>query len=167
MNSTPTFAASVDAVLLSKTLAQLKPGEQVSYDALGALVPGRELLGKHRYLMDTARGIALKEHGIVTGCVSGKGLKRLTNEEIVTLPDATIAHIRRVSKRASRKVLCTDYEALDAAGKQKFNSSLSVMGAIIQFTGSKSLAAVSDKTEKAMARLPVDETLMLFMKNAK
>lgn len=167
MNSSPTFAASVDSVLLAKHLSALKPGEQISYDTLSALVPDRELLGKHRYLLDSARGMVLKDGGIVIGCVSGQGLKRLTNEEIVSLPDATIAHIRRVSKRASRKVLCTDYEKLDAAGKQKFNASLSVLGAIGQFTSQRSLDAVGDRVEKAMARLPIDETLALFLRTTK
>lgn len=167
MNSSPTFAASVDSVIIGKRLSALKSGEEVSYESLAALVPGRDLKIKHRYILETGRGLAMKESNVVTACVSGKGIKRLTDEEIITLPDATISHIRRVSKKASRKTLCTDYDKLNAEGKQKFNAGLSVLGALLQFTTNKSLNAISERAGTAVNRLPTDETIALFLKNSK
>lgn len=162
-----TFEASVDSVIIGKKLSALSPGQTISYDALCALVPGRDLRVKHRYILETGRGLALKENKVVTGCVSGEGIKRLTDEEIVTLPESTISHIRRVSKRACRKVLCSDYDKLDAEGKRTFNAGLSVLGAITQFTSQKVLNDINERVAKAVARLPVEETLMLFMKSSK
>lgn len=167
MNNSPTFAASVDSVIIGKRLSALKSGEEVSYDALSALVPGRDLKVKHRYILETGRGLAMKESNVVTACVSGKGIKRLTNEEIVTIPEATISHIRRVSKKASRKTLCSDYEKLNAEGKQKFNAGLSVLGALLQFTTQKAISAIEDRAGTAANRLPTDETIALFLKNSK
>lgn len=163
----PSFTASVDSVLIGKAISKLKPGEEISYDDLEKIVPGRDLRVKQRYILETGRGLALKESSIVTGCVNGTGLKRLTNEEIVQIPDSTLSHIRKVSKRASRKVLCSDYEKLSAEDKQKFNAGLSVLGALHQFTSQKAINAVSEKVEKALGRLPVEDTLLLFLKEAK
>lgn len=163
----PSFTASVDSVLVGKALSKLKPGEEISYADLEKQVPGRDLRVKHRYILETGRGLALKDSSVVTGCVNGKGLKRLTNEEIVQIPDSSLSHIRRVSKRASRKVLCSDYEKLSADDKQKFNAGLSVLGAITQFTSQKTLNAVNEKVEKALGRLPVEDTLLLFMRATK
>lgn len=162
-----TFQASVDSVVIGKRLCQLQSGEEISYDALCSLVPGRDLRGKHRYILETGRALAMKESNVVTGCVSGKGVKRLTNAEIVSLPDSTFASIRRSAKKASRKVLCSDYEKLTVEDKQKFNSSMSVLGAIVQFTSVKALNAVEDRVQKAMARLPIEETMGLFLKAGK
>jgi len=163
----PSFTASVDSVLIGKALSKLEPGEEISYDDLEKIVPGRDLRGKHRYIMDTGRGLALKEASVVTGCVNGSGLKRLTAEEIVQIPDSTLSHIRKVTRKASRKVLCSDYEKLSADDKQKFNAGLSVLGAITQFTSQKALNAVNEKVEKVLGRLPTEETLMLFLKSGK
>lgn len=167
MTPHPTFQASVDSVIIGKKLSALSPGEEITYEALSLLVPGRELRGKHRYILETGRGLALKENNVVTGCVSGKGVKRLTDEEIVDIPDATIAGLRRVAKKASRKVLCADYDKMGADDKKKFNSGLSVLGALLQFTTNKSLNYVAERAEKSANRLPVDETLTLFLKASK
>lgn len=161
------FQTSVDAVALGKRLCQLKSGEELSYDALESLVPGRNLRGKDRYILYSAARVALKESNIVVSCVSGKGVKRLTNDEIADLPTSAISHVRRTLKRTSRKVICSDYDKLNDEGKQKFNASMSVMGAILQFTSQKSLNAIGERVTTAMNRLPVEETVGLFLKNSK
>lgn len=162
-----TFQTSVDAVVLGKRLCQLKSGEEVSYADLESLVPGRNLRGKDRYILYSATKVALKESNMVVACVSGKGMKRLTNEEIADLPTSALSHVRRTLKRTSRKVLCSDYDKLNAEGKEKFNSSMSVMGAILQFTSQKSMNAIGERVKTAVNRLPVEETVGLFLKNSK
>ncbi len=162
-----TFAAGADSILLGKKLASLALGEEISYEALERIVPGRDLRKAHRYLLDTARRMAMKDGDVVTGCVSGKGVKRLTNEEILDIAECTIGHIRRSSKKGAYKTLKADYEKLDEEGKARFNTGLSVLGAISQFTTNKVMNAVGDSVAAAKNRLPMAETLGLFLKNAK
>lgn len=155
---------SVDAQVLGKFLCTLKMGQEIGYDELNKIVPGRKLQNGDNYVLQTARRYALRESSVVVEIIRGKGIKRLTDAEIAQLATPAIRRIRHTSKRASGKVVCADYEKLSADDKTAFNSGLSVLGTLHHFTSEKAQRIISESAAKALTRLPLDQTLKLFAK---
>jgi len=101
----PTFEKSVDTQKLAKFFAAMAPDQFVSYAELNAMLPGCNLQNGDRHTLDSARRSVLRENSVVIGTVIGKGVKRLTDEEITDLPEGAIAHIRRATDKTGKKLL--------------------------------------------------------------
>lgn len=169
MNPNPSFQASTDAQVIARRLAKLQFDETISYKELTALVPDRKLQGKDRFILNTARNIVLRENNIVTAAVTGVGIKRLTDVDITTIPEAAIAKTRRFTKRAMKQTICANYDQLQPTDKIKFNTGLSVLGAIQHFTKPKTQEMIGDKVKESAARLSIEDaaksSLALFNKS--
>ncbi len=82
---------SPDVRALTDALMGVSPGSKITYAELSAAI-GRDVQ-KHRYLIESARRIAQREHGAVFSVEYGVGYARLTTEQ---LPDVAATARRRI-----------------------------------------------------------------------
>ncbi len=95
----PSFQQSLETQLLIRRLRQCQIGEIVEYSELLKLI-GSTHLGKSRSAIVTARRNLMKNHRIIFGAINKVGLKRLNDEEIVSLGTSRIHHIYRTARRS-------------------------------------------------------------------
>lgn len=157
MKTIPTI--SVDSLTLGKRFCKLAVEEEMTYEAINALLPGRDVQNGDRYILQTALKYALRESGIVIEVMHGKGVKRLNDSEIASLSDSAIPKIRKVASRIIRKVTCADYEKLNGDDKTKYNAGLSVLGVIQQFTSQKACDTISKGVAAVSNRLSFEQTV--------
>lgn len=156
------FQTSADTIIVAKRLLKLEPGEILTIEEANRLVPGRKLFGNSRHVLTSAIRYVLKNDGVVIASVRSVGVKRMQNDDIPSLGDAAIHHIRRTSKRTASKIVRgSNYDSMSNPSKQKFNQTLSVLGALRQFTAPKALTAVSDAVNKSGSRLALKDVVNL------
>lgn len=155
---------SVDATLLGKRLCKMEMGEELTYAELSELVPGRRLDGKDRSVLYSAMRYAKAQSGVVVKAIRGVGIKRLADEDIVTLGDYGYQRIRKISKRTTSDILCANYAVLSNEDKLKHNTAISTLGVIQQFTTKKAQESISVAVKQQEARIDFSQTLALFKK---
>lgn len=133
----------------------------VEYGELSRLISG-DVQGKHRYLLETARRVLVKEDRIVVECVFGKGVKRLENDAIPALGDLARGRISRLSKRTARKLACADYEKLSKEQRLEWNTHMSLMGVLASVTKPQKVLQLKAAVSAMEDRLPLNKTLELF-----
>jgi hypothetical protein len=152
---------SAEANLLIKRLKQLKVGEVIDYAELNKLFDG-DVQGKHRYLLETARRVILNEERVVLECVFGKGVKRLENDAIPAIAEQARTRINRISKGASKKLACVDYDKLTNEQRLDWNTHMSMMGALTLVTKTASVKQLRAAVSTQQERLPLNKTLEAF-----
>ena len=166
MAKLPIPLLSVDTKRIYDRLSKAEVGEVVPYEELTELI-GRNVCAEARYCVDSARRMLRNQDGIIVKPVHGVGVKRLTDLEKALLGPAALHSIRGKARRAMREITCVDdFSALPPDAQVKHNASLSVLGAIQHFSGSRKLAAIEGKVAEAKAALPVQKTLEFFGKTA-
>ena len=147
------FETSPDTILLGKRLGALAKGEFVSYSALNDLVPDRHLTGRDRFILDSARSYALKESNSVTECVTGEGLKRLTDDELAELPQHVIAGVRRKARKGLAKASKAIPEQMTNGSKAKWLYGLSALGAVAQCLRRSTLLKLENRVAETGKRV--------------
>ena len=152
---------SVDAQLLAKRLEQVLVGEVIEYKDLNSVIKGNTQNGS-RGALNAARKTIQREKQIVFEPVLGKGLKRLTDSEIVGTGTAALAKIRRSSKRAVRKLACAEYDKLKPEEQTRFNAVGAMLGALHQASKERNLKVIEGECAVAKAQLSFNATFDLF-----
>ena len=98
---------SINTQLLCERLSKLEVEELISYDVLSR-VAGLDVRGKARHNLLAARRRVLGNHKIATGCVSGRGIKRLSDTGIVQSFSSDLRSINRKSRRSRRKIVAIE-----------------------------------------------------------
>lgn len=135
MNKAPDFRLSSDSLALAKALESIKINETVEYQKLSSAI-GRDVQGVGRSAMQQARKVVQRDHKMVFDVVRGVGLRRLDDDAIVDASDKSISVVRRGIRRAAKRLVCADYEALTKDKKTKHNVAMSVFGVLSEVTGS-------------------------------
>ncbi|MFN3891955.1 MAG: hypothetical protein ACK4MV_16290 [Beijerinckiaceae bacterium] len=157
------FEMSADARLLRQRLALVKIGEVISYDDLGKEI-SKHVSGAFPAL-HTARRSLLNNDGYVFAVIRGEGLKRLSDEEIVSASDQDVNRIRRTAKRGARKLASVaDYSSLSNAAQLRHTTRLSVMTAVAHMASSKGIEKLEEPAKGRAKELPISETLAAFAK---
>lgn len=161
------FTIRIDTKLLVNRLAEVPPGETISYAELGSVI--KQVANYMQAPMAgygslcSARRIALRDHGQVFRTVAREGLRRLTDAEIVQeVPDETRKMIRRRVDRAGREIIAVAYDQLDNSQKVKHNASLSVLGAIGLALIPAKVKQIEAACEKSHQQLSLTQTLEIF-----
>ena len=158
----------IDSLTLGKRFCKLTIGEEMSYEEINAIIPGRDVQNGGRGILCTARNYAQREASIVVEVVHGKGIKRLADNEISDLAGAAIPKLRKICSRTARKIACADYDKLNPEEKTKYNAGLSILGAIQQFTTEKVRAKIAEVVTAVSNKLSFDQivesTKKLFSK---
>lgn len=144
-----------------RALTNVNVGNTISYQALGALIKLADIREKLS-VIQSARNIAVREFGIVFGCVENVGFKRLTDSEIANLGAFTIGHIRRVSRSTVKRISCAKYEGLSNEDKIKSNTSISFLGALHQMSHRARQLRLEDKVKECGTQLKLADTMKLF-----
>ena len=154
---------SADSRAVYQRLGKCKVGDVVAYQELSTLTR-RDVQGKDRYIMETALRNSLRD-GRVFGCVRAVGIKLLADGEIVAEAEAIPGRIRRLSRRASRKLMAVrNFDALPNDQKARHNTLLSVFGAITAFGKDHNIGKVEQKVRETAQTLSIAQTLEAFNK---
>lgn len=161
MTSKTQYEMSADSRAIFDRLKACKVGDVVSYDEIDKIAR-RNVRGRDRYVLVSAIKAALRE-GLVFDAVRGVGVKLLNDVEIVSTAEGVIPRIRRLSRRATRKLTSVrDFNGLPNDHKVKHNATLSMLGAVSMFARGESVSKVEGEVRKANQTLSLGATLELF-----
>ena len=156
----PIFRASVETTQIYDRLKASKIGDIVSYTELSEIIGKNVQYAGRSNLVSAIR--MLERDRIVFASVKDIGVKNLNDIEKVQFGNSGIDRIRRLSRRSSRKILCSEYDLLDDAAKLKYNASLSVLGAVAVFSKPTSIARIEHYAP--YSRLDLNRTIEMFKK---
>lgn len=163
---TPRFTASANTRLLAQRLRSAAEGEIVTYPDLSAEI-GRSVSGATATL-HSARRMLRRDHMIVFDVVTGVGLKRLGDRDIVATSSRMARNIRRHAERGVATLACVrDFGALPRGDQMRHTAVAATICAVAQMTSEKSLSEVGSKIEPTARELPLRETLAMFIGNTK
>lgn len=147
---------SIDAKLVYEKIKTLSPGESVTYDQLSEIT-GRNIK-QHRHILLTARNTALRENKMVFDCITGVGIKRLSDSEIVSMESVRpMARVRSALRNGVKRITCA--QNITNEERIRVNASLSMFSVLAEFSKNKSL----DKLEPLSADLvPFGKVLKMF-----
>lgn len=154
---------SADSRAIYQRLGKCKVGDTVTYDELKKLT-SRDVQGDDRYVLETALRNTLKD-GKVFGCVRAVGVRLLNDEEIIAEAEGVAPRLRRLSRRASRKLTAVkDFASLPNEQKVRHNTLLSVFGAITLMGRESNIAKVEQQVRQTAQSLSLTQTLEAFSK---
>ena len=142
---------SIEAKLVYERLKRAGEGDIVTYSELSE-VAGRNVTGRARNVLQTARRMCERTDQIVFGCVMKIGLRRLKNDEIPDTGVAKLSHIRRAVRRASKTMACANYDALSPEKRLLHNVTLSMFG-VLHEASKTSVGALLAKDVVASSQL--------------
>jgi hypothetical protein len=141
---------SVDTQVLAKRLLQVEVGSVIAYTELSGLI-GRDVQGKARYVLASARRMAERDEHAVFDVVHNEGLKRMDDSGVLASGKRAVVHIRRTATKSAKRLgTCLSYEKLSQDEKQEFNVTMAVNGAMLHFTKPSTVRALLPKVEHQM-----------------
>lgn len=162
-NPKPNFEINADTALLLQYLRKVSIGGNVTYVQLAEVISKKEPLeGSNSQLQSALRKCA--KDGIHFDNIRGVGYRRMNDGEIVLASDRDVKRAHRAAKRHMKRLGSADYEKLTSEEKTKFNINATVLGAVNQFTGKKSINEIEKKVIEVGSRLPIAQTLEAFSK---
>lgn len=158
------FEISVDAKLLHERLKKVGIDEVISWEDLSEVISRDVRAGGSAYgALTTARRRALVDEGMVFDPVKGKGLKRLSDAEIVETSQAKIDSVRRRSRAALKRLACVqNFNGLPSDKQVKHNVFASIFSAFVMVTKAGPMKKLEDQVAEAQAQLPLAKTLEAF-----
>jgi hypothetical protein len=149
---TPDFARSTQTNALIDVLRAASVGSVVSYAALSAAI-GEDVTECRHYLYTAVN--ALQGEGIAFGTVRSEGVKRLVSEEIPAIGESAMAHIRRTSRRARKRMgVVSSMNDVPNDVRIKVNATASMLGVIENFSGNKSRKVVEAEVTRTNGPIP-------------
>jgi hypothetical protein len=147
---------SIDAKVVYEKIKTLAPGETITYDALSEIT-GRNIT-LHRHILMTARNTALRENQMVFDCITGVGIKRLSDSEIVSMESVRpMARVRSALRNGVKRITCA--KNITNEERIRVNASLSMFSVLAEFSKNKSL----DKLQPVCVDLvPFGKVLKMF-----
>lgn len=155
----PIFQRSADARFLIQKLKASEVGETITYADLAEAI-GKSQDALHGPL-HTARRALLRDENMVFGTVRGKGVKRLSDLDIVAASASTTRHLKRTARRGVQTLSAvSDFSAMPREEQMRHSAAMSIFGAIAEMTTEKAIAKIEAKVEKHA--LPFAQTLEAF-----
>lgn len=149
----PAFAASADAKTLADLMRSVAVGDMLSYDSMSDAI-GRDVTAE-RSVIYTARSIVQREDRIVFDTICKQGLKRLADDEIVSLGDRARSRVRKIAKRTTQSIACVNYDEMSRESQVKHNTALSMFGVMLELATNKSFVKLEKHVATAGTELPV------------
>lgn len=152
---------SVDTQLIIARLKKLEKGDFIEYAELSKIVNG-DIQRRNRCSLDRARHRLLKDERMVFEVVQGKGIKRINDVDSIGIGTNATRRVRRLSRKAAEKMMCTDYEKLSREDRVEFNTQISVLGALCVITQTNKIKSIQTAVEQSQEKLALNKTLELF-----
>lgn len=140
---------SVDTQVLMRALREVAVGETIAYADLSKLI-SRDVQGRARGLLNTARRRLELDEQMVFAPVIGEGLKREDDMGILAMGQRDIQHIRSTARKVTRRCALVDYDKLPAEAKRTHNVVLAQAGVLAYMTK----APVVKQLEKRVPDVP-------------
>ena len=163
MNKKPNFYLSTETRICKDRLKLAEIDEVVTYKELSNLI-GRNIQ-EYRNPLNSARHALRRDYGRDFSCVTGLGVKRLSDEEVVLSADFARKKMRKMSHREILRLMrCVDdFDALPIALQKKHNAEVSAMQAMRHFTKESSVRKIQEKIGGDVQKyLPTEKTMALF-----
>ena len=157
----PLFRASAESALLEKALADVAPGQTITYIDLNKACKS-DVQSAARSALQTARRHLEREQRITFEALPNFGLKRLDQLEIVGAAAKHVRSVRRKSRRAVVQLACADYDKLPLEARSKhdaYSAFWMITGRMSEARGVIKIEAASSAQQK---QISVDQTLDLF-----
>jgi hypothetical protein len=135
-------------------------GQTIPYAALNAEI-GRDVQKDARCFLTSAKRRLLKE-GQVWETVHNKGVKLLSDDQIVEAMGFVPRKIRRIVRVAASKGSKVSTEKLSVLSKPQYYARMSQLGALDLFTSDSGYKKLETATEKTPCQLPTKKMLDLF-----
>lgn len=164
MNTQPNFKISADAIALANRLRQLQIGEVITYEEMNRLISPSNTQGRGRQSLYSARKILLAEQAVF-GCITGVGLKRLNDLEIVEKEHCTIRSVRKTVKKSMRRLSVVNYDQLPPSEKTTHRLTSATLGALVLCTGRPAQLQLEQKA-RSSEQLQIGDALQLFAAKA-
>jgi len=156
---------SIDTTVLYDRIIKAKIGDFISYNELSQLL-NRNVQKEARVNLTSARRKALNNNKILFECVSGRGIKRLNDIEMVETGQSTLTKIKRAARLGAKKITCVkNFNELPNDVKIKHNANLSALGVISLFSKNKSISKIEDQTKVSNDLISIGKTMELFNNN--
>jgi len=157
MNRTRTIGTTaIDSAVVYERIKRAEVNEVITYEELN-LLTGRDVVA-HRHILVTARNRALQDDQMIFDCITGHGIKRLSDSAIVEIEsERPLVKIRSAMISGVKKLSCAKDISNDE--RIKVNASLAMFGAIAEFSKPKILEKVVSKGPKAVS---MEKMLQMF-----
>ena len=109
--------------------------------------------------LTSARRIAQREDRAVFACIKNTGLKRLDDEDIVSLAGTKTQGVRRQAKRVFRTLQQAVFANLRQGSQRRVIATASVLTVVADLAKEKSLRQVEAVASGRADQLPIRETL--------
>jgi hypothetical protein len=160
-SDTPTFRKAAETVRLEKLLISIEEGETITWLALAKETGEMAFSGRVRGWVDSARRTISREHHIQFSTISGFGLKRINDEEIVDASEKDLDSINRKTRRASGKLACASLEKLSKVGKNHLLFMQATLGGIALFTKTSTRNLLTQKVYE-QGKIEIGDVSVLF-----
>lgn len=153
------FQMGTDTLILIDRLREAQVGQVITYQELGKWL-GRDFVDQRNCMYRAFKHLR-DDHKIEFGTITGVGIKRLSEDEIVSKCKRGIQTLGRCAKRHSRPLTALDYEKLSDAKKVEHNVLLSIYGVVAYMSKPSSVKRVEGTVANSGA-LPIGRTLDAF-----
>lgn len=153
MNIDLTLSPETEALL--SALRAVPLGGEISYIDLSAKI-GRSVTANARASLNSARRIALRDHGINFTAIRGVGLRRTRPEETPQIGAVARGSIRRKAKAARKAILSVTKASngADPETQRRINAEMSALGLLSEISAQpaqKAFDSVGPSMPPAMA----------------
>ena len=163
INPNPTIGrASVEAQDLAKFLETTEVHDIIPYSVLNEAAKCD--VQKRNTVLQTARRIVQRDHKFVFDTIVGIGIKRLSDEEIPDVGQASIKRSRNIAKKGMRTLECADLSKLTPETKVKAITTKTILGLFSQSGSRKVRCLVEQGARTESDKLKIGNISELFAK---
>jgi len=157
---------SIEAQTLIRRLRTMEVGETIAYGELSTLI-GRDVQ-KERGTLYTAMNRLREDECMMFGCVRAKGIKRLSDEEIVDSGEYSMDRIRREARRGIKKLdAVVAFDELPEEKRVRHNMVKTILYMNEKVTAKKVQKQLEEAVTAQSAALPLVKALEAFQEAMK
>lgn len=147
---------------LTDALTAVPIGGILDY-ATASDLAGRDVHGRYRYLMSSAREKAEKQLGCIFAVVRNVGIKRVEDAFAPEVGLTSIRRVRRIAKRGTKRLRRLNGNSLSESEHRRVISYSSMLGAIAMMADGNKVRTISAVIDPAKP-IPPENILKMFMK---
>lgn len=150
---------------MADRLASAKPETRfISYSVLSGII-GKNVQTDGRHNLEAAKGIVLRERGMLFGTVWNEGVKLLDDSERVATGEGVKNRMRRLARKGIRSVMSVlEFDNLPKEQQVKHHLYVTLFRVTEQSTRPKKILQLEGEVKDVMRALKAKEVLALFEK---
>lgn len=158
------FQPCLESRQIAEHFEQMSIDAMVTYDRLREMANGKDIQRGYRYILDTARKIAQADNNVVMGAITGQGLKRLNDKEIVRTGEIDRKFVQRKASRSVKRIQCADTRKLDEQDQMMAMTYTGLFAAVALVSAFRTIKKIQHAaTEQSVKALEPAQVLKLFV----